>query len=383
MTLKATTPLDPPDFASLRRRLIFDFHKHDPQVGDTSVIADFAVVMSPGDYDSLAKFAEALAAETLAAEVELSGRPDLLKRLGLPRRLRHAIRPIEHVGPRVMRFDFHPTRDGWRISEVNCDVPGGYIEAGPLCQLFATHFAEYTPPPAPAAALAAATPGDTVALPHATAYADDAQVMHHLADCFAAEGRTAIPCSPDQMPLADAVIRFYPAEWLPNLRGELSGWFDSHHLNPATSLITQSKRLPLVWDELSEPMQVWRTLLPPTRDPREGEKGWLLKPALGRVGEGVVMPGDETKEGQQWARRCRRWPGRWVAQQPFDSTPIDTPRGPMHACFGLFVINGKAAGIYTRLSPRPPIAAEALEVATLLDVRHPERKEPADAESIH
>jgi hypothetical protein len=28
-----------------------------------------------------------------------------------------------------MRFDFHFSEEGWRISEVNCDVPGGLNEA--------------------------------------------------------------------------------------------------------------------------------------------------------------------------------------------------------------------------------------------------------------
>jgi hypothetical protein len=31
---------------------------------------------------------------------------------------------------RIMRFDFHLTSEGWRVSEVNSDVPGGFAEAG-------------------------------------------------------------------------------------------------------------------------------------------------------------------------------------------------------------------------------------------------------------
>ena len=29
---------------------------------------------------------------------------------------------------RVVRFDFHPTSEGWKISEANADVPGGYLK---------------------------------------------------------------------------------------------------------------------------------------------------------------------------------------------------------------------------------------------------------------
>ena len=36
-----------------------------------------------------------------------------------------------------MRFDFHFTRDGWRISEVNSDVPGGLNESSGFERLMA------------------------------------------------------------------------------------------------------------------------------------------------------------------------------------------------------------------------------------------------------
>jgi hypothetical protein len=36
---------------------------------------------------------------------------------------------------RVLRFDFHWTDQGWKISEVNSDVPGGYCEASDLPRL--------------------------------------------------------------------------------------------------------------------------------------------------------------------------------------------------------------------------------------------------------
>ena len=41
---------------------------------------------------------------------------------------------------RVMRFDFHWTPDGWRISEVNSDVPGGFSEASELPLLMTPHY---------------------------------------------------------------------------------------------------------------------------------------------------------------------------------------------------------------------------------------------------
>ncbi|MCL4192911.1 MAG: hypothetical protein KJZ87_14350, partial [Thermoguttaceae bacterium] len=77
-------------------------------------------------WQRLAQTAERLDAETRAAEEELCQRPDLQRLLGLPWRIRRALRraATPPAGPRVMRFDFHFTTDGWRISEVNSDVPG-------------------------------------------------------------------------------------------------------------------------------------------------------------------------------------------------------------------------------------------------------------------
>jgi uncharacterized membrane protein YjfL (UPF0719 family) len=55
-------------------------------------------------------------------------------RLGLPSPVRRALRAYRSHGAsseaaRLMRFDFHFSEEGWRISEVNCDVPGGLNEA--------------------------------------------------------------------------------------------------------------------------------------------------------------------------------------------------------------------------------------------------------------
>src|SRR5438128_131288 len=68
----------------IRRRAIFDCCKWDPQVGDVSVLAPFALLIDESTWRELARLAEALARETLAAERELLGRPKLHRLLGLP-----------------------------------------------------------------------------------------------------------------------------------------------------------------------------------------------------------------------------------------------------------------------------------------------------------
>ncbi|HZN69106.1 MAG TPA: hypothetical protein VFB66_27750, partial [Tepidisphaeraceae bacterium] len=81
----AGRPLEPDDFAALRRRMIFDHCKWDPQVEDVSVLAPFPLVIEETTWRELATLAESLAAETLAAEEELVLRHDLLPELALPR----------------------------------------------------------------------------------------------------------------------------------------------------------------------------------------------------------------------------------------------------------------------------------------------------------
>src|SRR5262245_57553556 len=115
--------------------------KWDAQVGDVTALAPFPLLLGRSSWRELEDLAERLAAETLAAEQELLGRPALHARIALPRPLRQL---FAHGTPtpaaaRVMRFDFHPTAEGWRLSEVNSDVPGGFTEATSFARLIATH----------------------------------------------------------------------------------------------------------------------------------------------------------------------------------------------------------------------------------------------------
>jgi hypothetical protein len=183
-------PFEPAEHRRLRRRMMFDAFKWDPQVGDTCTIGRFALALREETWIELARSAEALAAETLAAEQELLRRPEWHDELGLPRAIRRVLRDGKEAFPsaaaRVIRFDFHHTVDGWRISEANTDVPGGFNEAEGLAGHLARTHPDLEPCGLPAVdlarALAAAVDpsAGVVALVHATAYTDDLQVMLHL-----------------------------------------------------------------------------------------------------------------------------------------------------------------------------------------------------------
>jgi glutathionylspermidine synthase len=393
-------PLDDRAHATVRRRAIFEADKWDPQVGDTATIARYPLVITREAWADVSATAEALARETAAAEAELVQRPELYGHLGLPRRVRRALREAKALGAtpgaaRLVRFDFHFTREGWRISEANSDVPGGLNEAAGLPPLMLPHYAGTGPVGDPveayAQAIAAATGGTgVVALVHATAYSDDQQMMVCVSRRLQRAGLSAHLASP--MHLAwregeawldaawwrgrlDAVIRFFPADWLQGLSAA-TGW--PHFFaggrtpvsNPGTAILTQSKRLPLVWDELRTPLPTWRRMLPDTRDPRSvpwaRSDDWIVKPALGRVGEGVGMAGlVDAKEMRRIARSVRWWPGSWIAQRRFETLPVEMGGERRFPCLGVYTVDGRVAGAYARLSATPLVDARAVDAALL------------------
>jgi glutathionylspermidine synthase len=403
----AAGPVDATEHARLRRRAIFECCKWDPQVEDVSTVAPFPLMLRRAAWNEIARLSEALAAEAAGAEEELRRRPELHRELGLPRPVRRALREIGRQGAtpgvaRVLRFDFHWTTEGWRISEANTDVPGGFNEGSGFARLLAPRFPGSEPAGDPAGrlaeALSAATrPGAAVALVHATAYTDDRQVMVFLARELEARGRQALLVAPDHLRWVDgrarietgwfqgrldAVVRFFPAEWLPNLP-RACGWQCFFHggrtpvSNPAAALLTQSKRFPLVWDRLETPLPTWRRLLPETRGPRDApwrrDASWVLKPALGRVGDGIglagVTPEKEWKQIRREVRFGARW---WAAQRKFEAVPLEVGGETFYPCIGVYTIDGRAAGGYGRVARRPIVDHLAQDVAVLLEPRQEE-----------
>jgi glutathionylspermidine synthase len=233
--------------------------------------------------------------------------------------------------------------------------------------------------------------GAHVAFVHATAYSDDRQVMSYVARRFAASGVRTSLVSPAHLrwhggrarletawtsETVDALVRFFPAEWLPNLPSAC-GWSHFFHggstpvSNPASAILTQSKRFPLTWEALRTPMPTWRSLLPETRDPREvpwreGEE-WVLKPALGRIGEDIVMSGvTEAKQLKRLSRDARWFPAGWIAQRRFAATPFRVHGRDLYPSVGIYTIDGHTAGAYGRIAERPLIDGRARDAAVLV-----------------
>lgn len=386
MPCGALKSLDAACFESIRRQMLLSHCKWDPQVGDSSTLSPFALAISQSTWQQLANWAEALTAEATAAEAELLERHELHPTLGLPRSIRKLLRRATRVTPgiaRVMRFDFHPTTEGWRISEANSDVPGGFTESSSFTQLMAEHYPQASSAGNPIGRWADTMEAGVgtrarIGLLVAPGYMEDQQVVQYLAQALRQRGMHTEICGPHRgLSRFDAIVRFYQGEWLGRLPKRL-GWHqlflngDVPACNPGRALLIESKRFPLVWDALRTRLPAWRKLLPETRDPREvnwaSDSSWLLKAAFCNNGDEVAIRGSLPAALWRKAARSARWnPSGWVAQRRFEPMAIETPMGRMQPCLGVYTIDGKAAGIYGRMTAGAVIDYTAIDVAVLVE----------------
>jgi nucleoside-diphosphate-sugar epimerase/glutathionylspermidine synthase len=394
-------PLSPEQYERVLRRAIFACCKWNKQVLGEPLLCSFPLILDRPAWDQVSALAIELARETLLAEQELLQREDLHQHLGLPRALRRGLRRIRSEGatssgPRVLRFDFHWTHDGWRISEANTDAAGGFIEASGLTQLFLACYTGCCATGDPAGVLSEAIQGRIgsgacVGLLHLNRYSEDRQTMLYLAQRLQERGVRACLLGPDQLrwqagrgeaccdwyrgPL-ELLFRFLPAEWLPQLPGA-SSWerfFAGGRTpvcNPGHAVLTQSKRFPIVWDRLATELATWRSLLPQTCSPdavTDLERGhWVIKPALGNEGDNIRIRGiTDPDTWQRMVRTVRRRPAAWAAQRRFEVVPLATPEGLLYPCLGVFVVDGRVAGCYGRVGRQPLIDERSREVVVMV-----------------
>ncbi|HVJ21121.1 MAG TPA: glutathionylspermidine synthase family protein [Polyangiaceae bacterium] len=393
--LTCGAPLSVAQFSELKERAVREAFKWNVSDGGVDTLLDFPLLLTRALWRMLSERAVLLAREAEAAEQELLERPVLRSLLGVPLALQRALgRTRSAPGLRYSRFDFHPTQSGeFVITEGNLDAAGGWNEAGGVTSLFAEHYPDAEPVGDPAGALAAALarrigPHGVVGIMHLTHYVDDHQVARALAHAFRKAGLDSVHFDPSQLRNAgaraaaligddvrplDAIFRFFPADW--SCRLVASGrWFESAARpgtlwsNPLATILTQSKRFPLVWGRLATPLPTWSRLLPETRDPLLVRRnGWVLKPAFGHEGFDVAVPeAMERRRLDRLWRRARLAPWAWAAQRNFGPLALATPSGFRYPCIGVYVVDGQPAGAYARLAERPLIDENALGAAVLV-----------------
>jgi hypothetical protein len=398
--LRAGSMLEPESIAAIRRKAALDGCKWDIQVGDVTTLAPFPLVMKRSVWTRLAASAEQLASEAERAEVEIALRPKLLQQIGLPRPLRRILAshaPLTPAAGRLMRFDFHLTRNGWRISEANSDVPGGLTEASHFTSMMAEHFpflkSAGDPGEAWCDALAkAAGKAGVIALLSAPGYMEDHQVNSFIAARLRERGCITHLAKPEQIHWRnseahldtswycgrlDVIVRFYQSEWLARLPARMQWSYlirggQTAVTNSGLAAISESKRLPLAWQDLQTELPAWRALLPETADPRDvrwaNDDSWLIKRAMCNTGDAVcIREFMHSREWRQTRFKVFLTPTKWVAQRRFDSVPVTTPIGKRHACVGIYTVNGRAAGAYARISEKPLIDFSATDIALLIE----------------
>jgi hypothetical protein len=390
------------EFQWIQRHMSLEFFKWDSQVGDTSTLFPQPLLITSETWNDLKKAAEGLALELNAAENELLSRPELLPLIGLPKSLRieferQSYAPANLSSVRVLRFDFHYTTEGWRISEVNSDVPGGYTEASRFTEMMRQCFPNTLTTGDPASEFAGATlaaigKNGRVALLSAPGFLEDQQITAFLSAELQArkidtlllhdpsqlrwKDRTAFTACKGNEVEVDAIVRFYQGEWLARLPDRCN-WkpllFGGKTLviNPGIALLSESKRFPLAWRRLSTDMSTWTSLMPDCRDPLEyrwkTNDDCVLKAAYSNTGDEVHLR--ELMDAKTWSSVCKsveNHPERWVVQRRFETVPITSDVGVLYPCLGVYTINARACGVYGRASARPLTNYSALDVAVLI-----------------
>lgn len=384
------------DWTAALRALRFRYHKWDLHVcGQTNVLPE-ALVVSPALHAEAVAVAETFSAVLAKLERRFATEPALLRRLAIPEAM-HPLLVAEPERPmQLARYDLHPTPDGRLVvSEFNEDVPGGFNEAVGLPDLLGA-------PVSGArfrgdlrrAVVDAFDHAHTVALMFATGYSEDLQHSLIIGDWLREAGHETVTCSPGHLRnllglrigrrRIDAAFRYYPGEWFPRLPNFRVWQRHGHRLplmNPLRRLIRQSKLLFAAWHEpgllTADELAFVRRHAPYTAQLDPAKHGpmlladrapWVLKRAFGRMGDSVVVGRLVTPSAWREAvTEASRRPADWLVQACFDHAPTPFADGPRFAALGVYLVNGRFAGYYSRAAPSPLLTHEALHVATVVE----------------
>jgi len=346
--------------------------------------------------------AEGIAAAHAEGARLCARRPDLVARyFDLPpayRLMWEASAPAWHG---IARADVFLTDGGPQVCELNSDTPSGEPEAYVLNQMIDGAGAVLLDDPnrdladdmcGMLAAMGESIASRAVGIVYPTEMTEDLPMIELYARWLEARGLRVVLGSPFNLHADGAggvamfgvpcgiVFRHYKTDWwgerLPIRRSQepyadpepLRGPLDlllgavargrCAVVNPFGAVLTQNKRMmALLWEELdllpTELQGLVRRFLPytarleslPVARLRDEKDLWVLKSDYGCEGEEVVV-GAETSRSDWATVLADVLPRRWIAQRRFHPRAA---RGRRPANFGVYVIGGRAAGLFTRL----------------------------------
>ncbi len=383
--------------------VMFDCYKWDPQFLDNNTIAQYALVLTEEEHKLLEELTENIDKETVKAEEFINKNLKIAKPLALPKKITNELKRMKNYEPekhiRLMRYDFHPTKDNtWAVSEVNSDVPGGFAESSLMPQVAInaigeTNFYYKNFGDILAEAISKKViPCGKIMMVHCTCYSDDRQVMQFLGDKLKSMGFNIIYGAADHLKFenniaysvldgnegkVDGIVRFTPLEWLKDIKPKTwDGYFDTitPSCNHPVAIFAQTKRFPLIWNELEKngiKLETWRKLLPETIEVKDAKnrEGFIFKPACGRVGEKIsIKEACIDNEFEEILKDVKKHPKEYLAQKKFISNPVVDENGnEFHVCLGSYTVDGKHAGYYARISSTPRIDSNAADIPVLIE----------------
>lgn len=405
VALPSADPLQSP---WLSRELVEKYLIFDAFVGGERRVDLHPLVLSPRLHAAAMQAATAVVRAIGAVAALAHADPAERARYGLPVSVMRLAAAAHAAGDdaALMRVDLLLGADGnFRACEINADCPGGHNEATGLPRLaqsagFWQGLNPTTVLDELAARLAALAdrPGPgrgTVALLYATAYAEDLQVCALIERALRERGVRTRRCPATaprwqgdavyvgQTPVA-ALYRFFPMEYMDgqrNLEGLISAVASGRlkTLSSFAHIYSQSKLAFARGGALRDRLAAADALALAEHTPLSCELGdlpaeqlraeraqWVLKRALGRVGDEVFVGALLTDE--DWASLCAAVTAaitgpaeeRWIAQRFVPQQSIATPLGDMLVTLGVYVLDGRFVGYFARLSPHSHVSHDAL-----------------------
>jgi glutathionylspermidine synthase len=385
-----------PQFREVLQRLGFEYFKWDLNLNGRCRVLPESIVLSRQTHDFLVATAESFCALIRRFEARVRRDPGLLPALGIDRSLAPLIAAESPQEPAFSRADFFLQPDGeWVLSEFNEDVPGGFNEAAGINELLSDADLGGCRVGALRRAMVEAFAGcRNVGLVFATAFSEDLQHCALLEKWLAAAGHDTVRASPDQLRCGwtgvrlggrrvQGMFRFYPGEWL-GLPANRADWIRAlprlRLMNPPVRLLSQSKKCFGLWREgtgLDAGDQRLALRFCPHTEPfdaariaryRNEREALVLKRAFGRMGDAVVIGAlcrpIEWQAALEYAAKCA---GEFAMQRRFEVLPLPFAGGTMYPTVGVYTVNGRFAGYYSRVAPRPFITHEAFYVATVIE----------------
>ncbi len=411
--VRALSVHDPMLLPGITRELAHRYFIWDAYVAGERRVEVHPLVLGAGLHDAAVAAAEGVVRALGKVGAWAREAPDEMARYGFHPDVTRLVRASHRAGDNasLMRVDLLLGADGsWRACEVNADCPGGQNEATGLPRLArAAGFHEGQNPTtvldqlaARLAALVMKPDGGAgaVALLFATAYAEDLQVCALLQRALRQRGVEAVLTPPTAPRLLGgalrvggseirALYRFFPTEYMEGQRnlGHIADAVEGGVVKSISSfghMPVQSKlcmaRAHARLGELDAPdRSAIERYLPYTVDvgelPAEAyladRAGWVLKRALGRVGDEVFV--GPLCDDAEWARLVKdvlelRARGEvWIAQRFVPQRAIPTPWGDRLVTLGAYVLDGQFVGYFARVTEVSHVSHEALVVPVFTD----------------